>query len=56
MLWGVSGDAKNLGTIERASEKNCAELRARPVKPLYPKVVKPALCELVDSPLAAEAA
>jgi hypothetical protein len=41
---------------ERAGEKNCAELRARPVRLLCPRAVKPALCELVDSSSAAEAA
>ncbi len=41
---------------ERAHTINCAELRARLVRLECPKAVKSALCELFDSPPAAEAA
>jgi nifR3 family TIM-barrel protein len=41
---------------ERAGTTNCAELRARLVRLVCPKAVKSAVCELFDSPLAAEAA
>lgn len=41
---------------ERAGTINCAEVRARLVRLVCPKAVKSAVCELFDSPWAAEAA
>jgi tRNA-dihydrouridine synthase B len=41
---------------ERAGTTNCAEMRARLVRLVCPEAVKSAICELFDSPLAAEAA